>query len=235
MISTRQQPAGVDAPASAWDAEYAAGRYVAEPPLAFTETILSELRMRPSIRGQRGLYVGCGNGRNYVPLAKAGLDIMGLDVSGVGLKQIEAREPSLAPKLVRADFLGYDGGKFGYIVAIQSFQHGTRSTSERYFHCAAAVLERGGLLFVRVNSANTDIIRQHQILEKSGAGFTVRYLDGPKRGLYVRFYTEKGLRHTLRESKMRVIRGPTGVATKRVGQGGSWTQWEVVAALGDPR
>ena len=234
MISTSHQPVDVDTPASAWDAEYTAGRYVAEPPLPFVETILSELRKRPGIHDRRGLYVGCGNGRNYVPLAKAGLDIIGLDVSAVGLGQIAAREPSLAPKLVRGDFLGY-GGRFGYVVAIQSFQHGTQSTSERYFRRAAAVLERGGLLFVRVNGADTDIIRPHQTLEKSGAGFTARYLAGPKSGLHVRFYTEEGLRHALWESGMRVISGPVNVVTKRVGQRGSWAQWEIVAALGDHR
>jgi hypothetical protein len=29
----------------------------------------------------RGLYIGCGNGRNYIPLSEAGLDLTGLDIS----------------------------------------------------------------------------------------------------------------------------------------------------------
>ena len=143
-----------------WDAKYAAGMYVGESPLPFTETILEELDKNPEIRSRRGLCVGCGNGRNYIPLSKAGLDLVGLDMSEVGLKQIAAHDPSLEPKLVRANFLEH-GGRFGYVIAIQSFQHGTRSVSERYFRHAAAMLVRGGLMFVRVNSAETTIMFPH--------------------------------------------------------------------------
>ena len=59
--------------------------------------------------------------------------------------------------------------------------------SERYFHHAASM--RGGLLFVRVNSTDTTVMFPHQVLEESSAGFTVPYLDGPKRGIHVRFHT----------------------------------------------
>lgn len=51
--------------AASWDAEYAAGRYLSEPPVPFVHDILSAARAH----GVRtGLYVGCGNGRNFVPL-----------------------------------------------------------------------------------------------------------------------------------------------------------------------
>ena len=57
--------------ASRWDSEYRAGRYVAERPLPFVDQILSTLRARPGAMAGVGLYVGCGNGRNYVPLVDA--------------------------------------------------------------------------------------------------------------------------------------------------------------------
>ena len=216
--------------ADLWDVKYAAGMYVGESPLPFTETILAELDKNPGIRSRRGMCVGCGNGRNYIPLARAGLDLVGLDVSEVGLKQIAAHEPSLEPKLVRANFLEH-GGRFGYVIAIQSFQHGTRSVSERYFHHAAAMLERGGLLFVRVNSTDTTIMFPHQILEESDAGFTVLYLDGPKRGIHVRFYTKEGLLRVVREAGLSVVRGPVSVASREAERAGSWNQWEIVVTL----
>ena len=219
--------------ADLWDAKYTAGMYVGESPLPFTETILEELDKNPEIRSRRGLCVGCGNGRNYIPLSKAGLDLVGLDMSEVGLKQIATYEPSLEPKLVRANFLEH-GGRFGYVIAIQSFQHGTRSVSERYFHHAASMLERGGLMFVRVNSTETTIMFPHQILEESDAGFTVLYLEGPKRGIHVRFYTREGLLGVVREAGLSVVRGPVSVASREGERARPWNQWEIVVAL-EPR
>lgn len=215
-------------PADVWDAEYAAGRYAGEPPLAFVRTILAELDRRPNVRRLRGLYVGCGNGRNYVPLAAGGLDIVGLDVSREGLRQVASKEPSLAANLVCGDFLEY-GGRFGYIVSIQSFQHGAQSVSERYFRRAGAMLAPGGLLFVRVNGASTEIAHPHDILEESDAGFTALYLAGPKRGLHVRFFTKVGLERVVAESGLLMASGPSSVAARRTGRDGSWVQWEMVA------
>jgi len=63
-------------PAAAWDAEYRAGRYQDEPPVACTHDILGAAR-RAGVT--RGLYVGCGNGRNYLPLVADGLDLTGLE------------------------------------------------------------------------------------------------------------------------------------------------------------
>jgi hypothetical protein len=72
--------------AAAWDAEYAAGRYVGEPPVAFARDILAAAR-------QAGLYIGCGNGRNYLPLVVGGLDLTGLDISATAIAQLSARAP----------------------------------------------------------------------------------------------------------------------------------------------
>ena len=66
-----------------WDAEYRnrKGRYVEEPPLPFVEHILTTFHHDPSLRHGIGLYIGCGNGRNYLPLVHAGLPLYGLDLS----------------------------------------------------------------------------------------------------------------------------------------------------------
>ncbi len=44
-----------------------------------------------------GLYIGCGNGRNYLPLAAAGLDLTGLDISAPAITQLTARAPAEPP------------------------------------------------------------------------------------------------------------------------------------------
>src|SRR5215510_9080555 len=77
--------------AERWDAEYRGGRYAAEPPVVFVATIVTALSARPAVHARQGLYVGCGNGRNFLPLVDAGLDLCGLDVSAKALRQLAAR------------------------------------------------------------------------------------------------------------------------------------------------
>jgi hypothetical protein len=76
--------------AASWDAEYAAGRYAGEAPVAFTRDILAAAR-RATVSS--GLYTGCGNGRNYLPLVAGGLDLTGLDISPAAITQLAARAP----------------------------------------------------------------------------------------------------------------------------------------------
>jgi len=217
--------------ADVWDKEYRGGRYAGESPVGFAGEVLAELARRPEIQHSRGLYVGCGNGRNYLKLAGADLDVIGLDVSAAGLEQIASKEPSLAHKLVQCDFLNYDNGMFGYIVAIQSFQHGDAARTAEYFRRAAAMLDAGGLLFVRVNAADTDVGHPHRITERSGGGFTVLYEGGPKSGLHVHFFSRGELEAAVTGSGLRMTRPPRMVTTKRPGGApGSWSQWEMVAA-----
>ena len=91
-----------------------------------------------------GVYIGCGNGRNYVPLVDRGLDLVGLDVSLAAIRQLTARVPDLAP---------------------------------------------GRVMGVRVNAVGTEIDFDHEVVEEGeGSGLTVRYVQGPKRGLLVHFF-----------------------------------------------
>lgn len=72
-----------------WDDEYRRGRYRDEPPIPFVGRIIDILRDQPEAMSGKGLYVGCGNGRNYVGLVDAGLDLIGLDVSTQAIAQWE--------------------------------------------------------------------------------------------------------------------------------------------------
>jgi len=58
-----------------WDEEYRRGRYRREPPVGFVNDILEAVVSTDT--APTGLYIGCGNGRNYLPLADAGLDLVG--------------------------------------------------------------------------------------------------------------------------------------------------------------
>ena len=86
--------------AASWDKEYAGGRYRDEPRVAFVADILAAAR-RAGVTS--GLYIGCGNGRNYAPLVRGGLDLTGLDVSAVALRKLSARMPGRRGSLVHGD------------------------------------------------------------------------------------------------------------------------------------
>jgi hypothetical protein len=95
--------------AEAWDAEYATGRYRGEPPLAFVADILSTARDH-DLLGAKGLYIGCGNGRNYLPLVAGGLDLIGLDVSATAIAQLTERAPARRGRLVHGDLAALPAG-----------------------------------------------------------------------------------------------------------------------------
>src|SRR5439155_1140188 len=86
---------------------------------------------------------GCGNGRNYLPLVDAGLELFGLDVSPEAIKQLLQRRPTLpALRLLCDDFREFKSPlpRFDYLVAIQVFQHGADADVAAYSETAAAFL-----------------------------------------------------------------------------------------------
>jgi cyclopropane fatty-acyl-phospholipid synthase-like methyltransferase len=74
------------------------------------------------------------------------------------------------------------------------FQHSTDEDAARYFAAAARLLPPGGLLFLRVNSASTEIYHRHSVIERNAlGGFTIRYEEGQKEGMAVHFYAREEL------------------------------------------
>ncbi len=216
-----------------WDAEYRDGRYAGDPPLPFTDVVLTTLRAASLDQGA-GLYLGCGNGRNYLPLARSGLRLFGLDLSLESLRQLVAREPALAAtRLIRADARTFASRRrFSYLIAIQVFQHGVAADVARYFQAARDLLLPEGLLFLRVNAATTRIHRPHTVIERNEhGGFTVVYEAGPKRGLPVHFYARDELLALTRDG-FSVVAEPREDATPRGRpQAGHWIQWEAIWRL----
>src|SRR5262249_4124292 len=87
---------------------------------------------------------------------------------------------------------------FDYVIAIQVFQHGADTDAAAYMAKVAALLRPGGLLFLRVNSVSTQIYHPHTVVERNAlGGFTIRYDDGPKRGMLIPFYSDVELRERL--------------------------------------
>jgi len=215
--------------AARWDAEYRGGRYADAPPVAFVAAILEALTARPALRARDGLYVGCGNGRNFLPLVDAGLALLGLDVSPEALRQLAARRPYQAGRLPHGDVLTFvPPVPIAYVIAIQVLQHGRRADVERGFARVAELLAPGGLFFLRVNAASTEVYHRHAVVERHDDGFTVEYQDGPKQGMAVHFYGRREL-DGLTARAFRPLREPAEDVTRRAPpKTGSWAQWEGV-------
>ena len=213
-----------EAAAARWDAEYAAGRYVGEPPVAFVDDILAAARQRGL---RHGVYVGCGNGRNLLPMLDAGLDLIGLDVSAEAIGQLRRHRPDRAGKLLVGDLSALPANaRYDLLIGIQVFQHGTREQAHRHLRAAAERVGPGGLLCVRVNSIDTDVVYEHEEIERDGASFTVRYLDGPKAGLDIHFFTAAELAAVVGEQFATVLPLRSHSTVRPAPGQGRWTQWE---------
>lgn len=207
---------------AAWDKEYAAGRYVGEPPVDFVRDVVAA-----SPPGARALYVGCGNGRNFVALLEAGLDLVGLDISRAALDVLAERAPGC--RLVHGDLGALDPEeRFDVVIGIQVFQHGTRDEAHAHLMQAQSRVRPGGLLCLRVNAVGTDVWPAHDVTESGPDGdLTVLYRTGPKEGLHVHFFSRAELR--------RAFRGWEDVLPLRLQstprtppQPGQWSQWEAI-------
>lgn len=193
--------------------------------------IVETLRSASSEAGV-GLYVGCGNGRNYLPLIDAGFDLIGLDISPEAIRHLRKRRPTLpAQRLICDDFLGFQPSVayFDYVVAIQVFQHGGDADSAAYIAKVAAILRPGGFLFLRVNSVSTQIYHAHTVVERNDVGgITIRYDDGPKRGMLIHFYSDVELHEHLTPAFTPVLEPREEVTARAAPKTGSWAQWETI-------
>jgi SAM-dependent methyltransferase len=215
--------------AASWDAQYAAGRYSGERPVEFVADILAAARHADLI-GCPGLYVGCGNGRNYLPLVAGGLDLVGLDISATALDQLAARAPGCRDRLVHGDLSALPPeATYSLVTGIQGFQHGDRYTAHATIRAAQRRVAPGGLFCLRVNAAGTDVAYKHEVVQREAdEGFTLRYLDGPKRGLLIHFFSEDELASLFGEAFRPVLPLRLHRTWRKPPGRGQWSQWEAI-------
>jgi cyclopropane fatty-acyl-phospholipid synthase-like methyltransferase len=225
----------IAAVAHGYDSLYKEGRYQGEPPVAFVDTVLEELSV---IDGQGyGLYVGCGNGRNYLPLFQTlGSNLRGVDVSPEGIRQLREQEPATEKSTFVGDFSQYMGAKiFRYIISIQAFQHGDLATTNEYFRRSAQALQPSGKLFLRVNSSSTNLIYPHRVnSDNTRNSSIVTYKEGPKAGQTIRYYSKSELSTLANENGFSIITPLVEVTHHRQSPlNGKWVQWESVWQKGE--
>ncbi len=122
-------------------------------PAAAMERVLGALegRMRPA---GRALEIGAGTGRYTVPLRAAGVDIMGLDLSGPMLRRLRQKDTRLPVAQGDATALPFADGTFGAVLAVHVLHlvPGWRAALAE----AVRVLRRRGLLLVDAGHSEQD-------------------------------------------------------------------------------
>ena len=211
-----------------WNDVYLSGeKYKGAPPVPFTNSIIETLKRERRLN-DKGLYIGCGNGRNFLPLVNHGLDLTGLDISNVALEEISKRRPDIENKLVCSSFENFHPTEpFDYIISIQVFQHGNYNDFRNVLQKVVNNLKPGGLFFMRVRSVDNAIEEKYETIEKTkGGGFSIKYLSGSKRGLVIHFVSFEELEE-LPKMKLSILIPPYQVNTTRKPPKKGWTvHWE---------
>lgn len=215
--------------AESWDTEYEAGRYETDPPVTFTGDIIAAAGNAGFVKAS-GLYIGCGNGRNYTPLVAAGLDLIGLDVSGVAINQLVGQLPQRRDRLIHGNLSALPAqAQYPLVIGIQVFQHGDRATAHSHVRLAQKRLASGGLFCLRVNAVGTDVSPRHEITERhEDDGFTVRYLEGPKEGLEIHFFSRSELDDLFSEGFEEILPLRLDRTWRTPRSDGQWSQWEAI-------
>lgn len=215
--------------AEAWDSEYEAGRYRSEPPVPFIDDIVAAAK-NAGLIGTPGLYIGCGNGRNYLPLVRAGLDLVGLDVSRKALEQLAQRAPDLQERLVDGDLANLAcETPYAIVIGIQVFQHGDRASTHSHIRRAQELVAPGGLFCLRVNADATDVSPGHVVTEQhDDGGVTVRYLEGAKEGLEIHFFSRPELIELFADGFEEVLPLRLDQTWRSPPSMGQWSQWEAI-------
>ena len=214
-----------------WDQAYENGANKNAPSVLFIKTIITTILDQMEGSSYGGLYVGCGNGQNYIPMSQSGLDMVGLDISKVGLNLLAKAAPEYSHKLVCADFGKFESNNlFDYIISIQVFHFGTESQILHYFAKASQLLRPGGLLFLRVPSTKTEIIRPYKVTERNSYdGFTMQYTKNPFKGFNLHFFSKTELEHILSCNKLFITYGPKIKIESDHNRSRSIAMWEFVA------
>lgn len=183
---------------SFWDAEYGKGRWAEAKPIGFTAEVVAAATAAGLTEG---LYVGCGNGRNYRPLIEGGLDLIGLDVSPVAIEQLAERMPDRRDKLVTGDLSALPAGAtYPLVVAIQVLHHGDREQARQLLTDTVERVAPGGMLAIGIETVGTDVYEPHDVLERAEDGsYTVRYHGGDG-GMVTHFRTIRGVHIELAEA-----------------------------------
>ncbi|MBO3802342.1 MAG: class I SAM-dependent methyltransferase [Candidatus Brockarchaeota archaeon] len=133
----------------AWDEIFRSGGFPLEEPHRSIAWLCDLFKKRTF---RRVCDLGCGTGRNLVPLASNGFEAHGIDLSAEGLRRSRRRAGDAGTwvGLVRGDMkkIPYASGSFDAVICIYAIYQGTLRDIEEAVSEIHRVLRRGGLAYV---------------------------------------------------------------------------------------
>jgi cyclopropane fatty-acyl-phospholipid synthase-like methyltransferase len=154
------------------------------------------LRLFDSIKTERILDIGTGDGTNIVYLAKRGYKAYGLDISKEGIKKANllAKKEGCKINLVCADMfdpLPYKSEFFDAVYSFQTIGHGRFWQIKRLFKEISRILKTGGIFSIKTASMNA-VESKKRAKNKFIAKQTFIPLAGEEKGLvHYLFYPEQ--------------------------------------------
>lgn len=144
------------------------------------------------------LDLGCGTGRHAVHMTKAGLTVLGTDISLTALKlaQVWAREEAINVPLAHMDTrqgLPLASARFDGVFSANVIHHAKLAEVRRTIGGIYRVLRAGGLAFVGVSGRPDERVPLEEIEPATYASQT-----GPEAGLAHHIFSEEDLRHEFR-------------------------------------
>ncbi len=140
------------------------------------------------------LDLGCGNGRNAIPLAQMGCLVTGVDVSQVALDLLreKAQKEGVFIEMVKGDItrLPFRSEIFDLALCYNAVFNGDKSAIERSFGEAKRALKPGGFFLVTLRSAKNPLPRGAKPMaekntyeiEKDGFLLTTHFTDDEEVG-----------------------------------------------------
>jgi SAM-dependent methyltransferase len=146
------------------------------------------------------LELGCGTGRVSVPIAEAGIEVVGLDLSPHMLQIARTKARGLPFTVRRGDMARFDlGRRFGLaLIPFRAFQH--LLTIERQRSCLRSVrrhLRRDGRLILALFDPRLDLILPGKVAPQGRPA--VRFSDGRRVQVVVTERVNDPLTQTFRE------------------------------------
>ena len=152
--------------------------------------VLNFYRQQVARYGEPVLELACGSGRLTIPLARAGVNITGMDISEemLHLAKAKASQSGVSIRFIRGDMRSFDlGEKFKFIfIPAQSLSHlHTRQEIEDCFSCVRRHLTEEGRLLIELFNSSVRLLAR-----ETGRRYPVDQYEDPRGGFQV-FVTEE--------------------------------------------